>query len=402
MLIACFHANEQPIINDLLCTRKSRKKLDITHRWAYSLLNLSRPTRADFGVPYISLVRFLISDAVSQKLTFPCIIENAHINEEVVRLFIFYFITRNYRIGLAQADGRNWDLKISNINTDPMRYQEAYIEVVVPPDIIYSESSTDTIIREGSNVSLTCAGSGYPQPHILWRREDSASITRGKLKSNSFDGEVLVLPRVSRLHIGAYLCIASNIAPVLWIPNQLEGTVVGQQVSLVCQIEAFPIPIVYWTTENGEIIIDNSRFTMTVTLENEYKMTMTLNIQVPAVPRAPVDLDPPYDSEMDDSQSDNALLKICGNQHTPLFRPSSLRPSSARPSSRLRFVVAPSSPRPSPRHRLARHPVFASHVAPSSPRGRPVITSPAGPSSPRGRPVVAVIIMVSLYCVVCC
>ncbi|KAI9550371.1 hypothetical protein GHT06_000612 [Daphnia sinensis] len=167
-------------------------------------------------------------------------------------------ITRNYRIGLAQADGRNRDLKISNvaesdkgfymcqINTDPMHYQEAYIEVVVPPDIIYSESSTDTIIREGSNVSLTCTGSGHPQPHILWRREDSASITRGKLKSNSFDGEVLVLPRVSRLHIGAYLCIASNgvppsvsirlvlnvqFAPVLWIPNQLEGTVVGQQVS---------------------------------------------------------------------------------------------------------------------------------------------------------------------------
>ena len=23
-------------------------------------------------------------------------------------------ITRNYRIGLAQADGRNWDMKISN------------------------------------------------------------------------------------------------------------------------------------------------------------------------------------------------------------------------------------------------------------------------------------------------
>ncbi|XP_032787845.1 lachesin isoform X1 [Daphnia magna] len=282
-------------------------------------------------------------------------------------------ITRNYRIGLAQADGRNWDLKISNvaesdrgfymcqINTDPMRYQEAYIEVVVPPDIIDSESSTDTIVREGSNVSLTCAASGHPQPHILWRREDGASITRGKLKSNSFDGEVLGLPRVSRLHIGAYLCIASNgvppsvskrivlnvqFAPVLWIPNQLEGTVVGQQVSLVCQIEAFPVPIVYWTTENGEIIIDNSRFTMTVTLENEYKMTMTLNIrnlsaeffggyrcivrnslgetdgmirlyEVPAVPRSSVDLDPPYDSEMDDSQSDNALLKIRDKNNQP-------------------------------------------------------------------------------------
>lgn len=96
------------------------------------------------------------------------------------------------------------------INTDPMRYQEAYVEVVgkyefsyffpfekltgilffsnvlfvclVPPDIIDGESSTDTVVREGSNVSLTCAASGHPQPHILWRREDGASIARGKLK----------------------------------------------------------------------------------------------------------------------------------------------------------------------------------------------------------------------------
>ena len=51
-------------------------------------------------------------------------------------------ITRNYRISLAQADGRNWVLRISNaqetdrgwymcqVNTDPMRYQKAYVEVV--------------------------------------------------------------------------------------------------------------------------------------------------------------------------------------------------------------------------------------------------------------------------------
>ncbi|KAI9551623.1 hypothetical protein GHT06_021956 [Daphnia sinensis] len=197
-------------------------------------------------------------------------------------------ITRNYRIGLAQADGRNWDLKISNVAESdrgfymyPVRYEEAYIEVVLPPDIIDSKSSTDTILREGSNVSLTCAASRHPQPHILWRREDVASITRGKLKSNSFDGGVLVLPRVSRLHIGAYLCIASNgvppsvskrivlsvqFAPVLWIPNQLEGTVVGQQVSLVLSNRSLPNT-------------DHSRFTMTITLENEYKMTMTLNIR---------------------------------------------------------------------------------------------------------------------------
>ena len=55
--------------------------------------------------------------------------------------------------------------------------------------------------------------------------------------------------------------IFTTVAPVLWIPNQLEGTVVGQQVSLVCQIEAFPTPIVYWTTESGEIIIDSMKTT---------------------------------------------------------------------------------------------------------------------------------------------
>ena len=107
---------------------------------------------------------------------------------------------------------------------------------VVPPDIVDSDSSTDTVVREGSNASLTCAARGHPQPHILWRREDGASITKGKLKgtlfffglfssfsfnclcllffvANAFDGEVLALARVSRLHIGAYLCIASNGVP---------------------------------------------------------------------------------------------------------------------------------------------------------------------------------------------
>ena len=51
-------------------------------------------------------------------------------------------ITRNYRISLSQADARNWVLRINNIqesdrgwymcqiNTDPMRYQAAYVEVV--------------------------------------------------------------------------------------------------------------------------------------------------------------------------------------------------------------------------------------------------------------------------------
>lgn len=204
----------------------------------------------------------------------------------------------------------------------------------VPPDIVDSESSTDTVVREGSNTSLTCTARGHPPPHILWRREDGSSITKGKLKGNTIDFSlslpwrwfrliswcliqltgssappqkpmlstaryslwcasldfILVLTcaslptgfhrRYPSASFSTYsvwpaasiffyfyfsICwkfnllirLSSIVAPVLWIPNQLEGTVVGRQVSLVCQIEAFPIPIVYWTTENGEIIIDS-------------------------------------------------------------------------------------------------------------------------------------------------
>ncbi len=47
--------------------------------------------------------------------------------------------------------------------------------------------------------------------------------------------------------------------------------------------------------------------------ENELQINwISLFTEVPAVPRSSVDTDPPYDTEMEDSQSDNVLLKIRG------------------------------------------------------------------------------------------
>lgn len=42
---------------------------------------------------------------------------------------------------------------------------------------------------------------------------------------------------------------------MLTIPNQLEGAYVGQNVTLECQTEAYPVSINYWTTEWGDMII---------------------------------------------------------------------------------------------------------------------------------------------------
>lgn len=46
----------------------------------------------------------------------------------------------------------------------------------VPPDILDS-SSTDMVVREGSNVTLKCAARGSPTPVITWRREGNEPIT---------------------------------------------------------------------------------------------------------------------------------------------------------------------------------------------------------------------------------
>lgn len=46
----------------------------------------------------------------------------------------------------------------------------------VPPDILDYPTSTDMVVREGSNVTLKCAARGSPQPNIIWRREGGEPI----------------------------------------------------------------------------------------------------------------------------------------------------------------------------------------------------------------------------------
>lgn len=78
------------------------------------------------------------------------------------------------------------------VNTDPMKMQTAYLEVVIPPDIVYEETSGDMMVPEGSSAKLVCKARGFPKPKITWRREDGREIiarngphgkTKGKLYS---------------------------------------------------------------------------------------------------------------------------------------------------------------------------------------------------------------------------
>ena len=46
----------------------------------------------------------------------------------------------------------------------------------VPPTIVDGRSSNDLVVREKDRVNLTCEARGYPEPQILWRREDGKPI----------------------------------------------------------------------------------------------------------------------------------------------------------------------------------------------------------------------------------
>lgn len=137
-----------------------------------------------------------------------------------------HVITNNERLSVTHNDYNTWTLNVRTVrredrgtymcqvNTDPMKSQvtsyicspppspisfdenyisflgfflflpandclcpqSAFLEVVIPPDIVYEETSGDMMIPEGGSAKLVCKARGYPEPKILWKREDGGDI----------------------------------------------------------------------------------------------------------------------------------------------------------------------------------------------------------------------------------
>lgn len=218
-----------------------------------------------------------------------------------------HVITRNPRISVSHDKHRTWFLHINDvheedkgkymcqINTAAAKTQYGYLHVVVPPNIDDSQSSSDAIVREGANVSLTCKATGSPTPSIRWKRDDGSKISINKtLSVAEWEGETLEMARISRLDMGAYLCIASNgipptvskqikvsvdFPPMLWIPHQLVGAPLGYCVTLECYTEAHPTSLNYWAREDGLMIHESGKYkTVSSPDRPPYKTHMTLTI----------------------------------------------------------------------------------------------------------------------------
>ncbi|XP_054714188.1 lachesin-like [Uloborus diversus] len=218
-------------------------------------------------------------------------------------------ITRDQRIRVTH-NNLHWNLHIKEveekdrgyymcqINTEPMVSQLGYLDVMVPPSILESGTSSDTVVEERSKVSLRCESSGYPQPAVTWRREDGKDINLGSYGGKKYsalrvEGEYLNISQVSREDMGAYLCIAANgvppsvskrimlqvnFRPKIRVPNQLVGAASGTDVTLECRLEASPVPLTSWIRNDGLMLLNDRKYVITEEREG-YKTDMKIKIK---------------------------------------------------------------------------------------------------------------------------
>lgn len=68
------------------------------------------------------------------------------------------------------------DKKIRNLIKKKKTIKIQCFVFQVPPSIIDKETSTDMVVREANNATLICKAAGYPEPYVMWRREDGDDI----------------------------------------------------------------------------------------------------------------------------------------------------------------------------------------------------------------------------------
>ncbi|XP_058821095.1 neurotrimin-like [Topomyia yanbarensis] len=216
-------------------------------------------------------------------------------------------ITKSERISITHTEQRIWQLRIKDIkesdkgwymcqiNTDPMKSQMGYLNVVVPPDILDHKTSQDMTVPEGSNISLACVATGVPEPSIVWKRAgEKALAVMENSGITTHDGSVLNIYNIQRHNAGAYHCIASNgvsptvskrimvtvdFAPIVRVPIRQYTAEIGQRVSLECFAESHPDPITYWMRGKNEIILPGVS-EMKQFAENVFKVAMQIGVHL--------------------------------------------------------------------------------------------------------------------------
>lgn len=293
-------------------------------RWCLLLLALAaiQPhsrTAGEAFQPQFAEPLFNLTVPVGRDATFRCLVMNlggyrvgwVKADTKAIQAIHVHVITHNPRVSVSHNDQSTWNLHIKDIqeedrgqymcqiNTDPMKSQMGFLEVVVPPDFIPEETSGDIMVPEGGTARVSCRARGRPTPHVQWRREDGADIviresSGTKMKVSVYENEVLTFTKISRSEMGAYLCIASNgvpptvskrimvkvhFHPVIQVPNQLVGAPLGTDVTLECYVEASPKSINYWVRDSNEMVISSSKYEVLNAARSSFETRMSLTVR---------------------------------------------------------------------------------------------------------------------------
>lgn len=135
------------------------------------------------------------------KITSSSLIYNCDFRLGVLRFnpvggFVVYFVTLHILSSLYTLYTRTHTQVRYNLSSP--HSQSAFLEVVIPPDIISEETSNDMMVPEGGAAKLVCKARGYPKPDIVWKREDGAEIISRSGPGKTKGKDSLVLFRVSQ------------------------------------------------------------------------------------------------------------------------------------------------------------------------------------------------------------
>nr|XP_053630898.1 roundabout homolog 2-like [Cherax quadricarinatus] len=146
----------------------------------------------------------------------------------------------------------------------------ACLDAVAP---FWVKSPRDVVGVAGGKAELSCRVGGDPTPHVTWRRV-GGRIPVGRVRVLRDRGL-----RVSPLRpedAGVYLCKATNRAAeitanasltvltsprVVEVPGDVEVEE-GAPLLLVCAVQGYPPPLVYWTREGSQTILPAARTPM--------------------------------------------------------------------------------------------------------------------------------------------
>lgn len=161
-----------------------------------------------------------------------------------------------------------------------------------PPIIKNTRAASELIVKETGHGQLFCDAQGYPIPEVKWTREGDAS---GFPRDTKFEeGYVLLflflvlavnfncyfnssnkrvtLSPVSRDHRGKYYCTATNsygdhrkaflvkveFSPMIISNVSTVEAALGDDLSLMCAIEAYPAAKIEWFNGNNTLLENGS------------------------------------------------------------------------------------------------------------------------------------------------